>query len=141
MGSHVIVALSGTALIMVAGGFGIGAVYGAIVGDAGQVPRLTAAAIVQVPAIWVLVGVAAALFGLRPRWAVASWAVLAVALVVAMFGTLLDLPGWVLDLSPFQHTPLVPAVGVRAVPLVVLLVLAAGLILAGLVGFRRRDLD
>ena len=126
---------------MAAGGLGIGAVYGIIIGDVGQVPRLTAASLAQIPAIWVLVGVAAALFGLLPRFAVAAWALLGVALVVAMFGTLLDLPSWMLDLSPFQHSPQAPATGVSALPLVVLLALAGGLTTLGFVGFRRRDLD
>jgi len=140
MASHVLVGLIGSAAIMVAGGLGLGLIYGIIIGDAGQVPRLMAAAVAQLPAIWVLVGVAAALYGLVPRMAVAAWAVLGVALVVAMFGALLDLPGWLLDLSPFQHTPAVPATAVTALPLVVLLALAGGLTAAGLAGFRRRDI-
>jgi ABC-2 type transport system permease protein len=140
MASHVAIGLGGSALIMVAGGFGLGAVYGAIIGDADQVPRLMAASLAQIPAIWVLVGVASALFGLVPRIAVAAWAVLAGGLVVGMFGTLLDLPGWVRDVSPFQHTPAVPAAGFTVLPLVVLLGIGGGLTALGFAGLRRRDI-
>ncbi len=139
MGSHLVVVLGGSALILVSGGFATGAIYGIVIGDPGQVPRLTAAAVAYVPATWVLVGVASALFGAAPRFVAAAWALLAGALVIAMFGTLLDLPGWVVDLSPFQHTPQVPATGARVLPLMILLVVSGGLMLAGMITFRRRD--
>jgi ABC-2 type transport system permease protein len=139
MWSHLAVALGGSALIMVAGGLGTGATYALVIGDAGQIPRLIGAALVQVPAVWVLVGVACALFGLVPRWAIAAWAVLALALVVAMFGTLLDLPSAVMDLSPFQHIPQAPAHDPTALPLVVLLAVGAGLTAIGIAAFHRRD--
>jgi ABC-2 type transport system permease protein len=140
MGSHLAVALGGSALIMVAGGLGTGATYAAVIGDVAQVPRLVGAALVQVPAVWVLVGVACALVGLLPRWAVAAWGLLAFALVVAMFGTLLDLPSAVTDLSPFQHSPQSPAQDPAALPMVLLLAVGAGLTAAGIAGFRRRDI-
>jgi ABC-2 type transport system permease protein len=56
------------------------------------------------------------------------------------FGQLLDLPGWIQDLSPFQHVPSYPASDLHALPLAVLVAIAAGLAALGLVGFRRRDL-
>jgi ABC-2 type transport system permease protein len=139
VGSHQAVARGGSARFMVAGGLGTGAIYGAVIGDASQVPRMVGAALVQVPAVWVLVGVACALFGVVPRWAVAAWALLAFALVVAMFGTLLDLPSAVTDLSPFQHSPQSPARAPTALPIVALLVVGAALTAVGLLGFRRRD--
>ncbi|HEY6531569.1 MAG TPA: hypothetical protein VIY72_04660 [Acidimicrobiales bacterium] len=140
MSSHLAVALGGSALIMMAGGFGTGATYAFVTGDAGQIPRLIGAALVHVPAIWVVVGIACALFGAAPRWAVLAWVGVAVGLVVAMFGALLDLPGLVMDLSPFQHTPQVPAQDLTALPLIVLLAVGASLVAVGLAGFRRRDI-
>jgi ABC-2 type transport system permease protein len=138
--SHLAVALGGSALVMAAGGFGVGATYGLVIGDWTQAPRLVAAAIVQVPAVWVLVGVAAALYGLVPRAAVLAWALLAWAFVVAMFGALLDLPQWLQDLSPLEHSPAAPARATGVVPLAALLVVAAGFSVVGVAGLRRRDL-
>jgi ABC-2 type transport system permease protein len=140
LGAHLVVAFVGSALIMVAGGVGTGATYGLVIDDWGQVPRLVGAALVQVPAVWVLVGAACALYGLLPRLALVAWAVLAWGFLVAMFGELIDLPQWLRDLSPLQHSPQAPARATEALPLVVLVVVAAGLTVAGLVGFRRRDL-
>ena len=74
------------------------------------------AALVYVPAVWLLVAVAVALFGLVPRSTAGGWVVLSGCFTIAMFGALLDLPTWVLDLSPFEHTPGSPADAVRVLP-------------------------
>ena len=140
MRSHLAAALAGSAVSLAVGGLGLGATYAATGGGWRQVPRLTAAALVYAPAVWVLVAVAAALFGLAPRWTAGAWVALAVCFVIAMFGPLLDLPAWLVGLSPFQRTPAVPADPLRAAPPVALAALAAGLVAAGLAGFRARDL-
>lgn len=139
-GSHLVVALAGSGLTMVAGGLGLGASYAVIGGGAGQVPRLLAAALVYLPAVWVLAGLAMILFGLAPRFTAGAWLALVACLVVAMFAALLDLPVWVTDVSPFQHTPALPADPLRVLPLGLLAATAAGLLLAGLGAFRARDL-
>ncbi len=74
-----------------------------------------------------LVGIVLALFGLSPRWVGLAWGVWAFWMVLAMFGSLLDPPALVLDLSPFEHTPLVPAQAVTFLPLVAILLVAAAL--------------
>jgi ABC-2 type transport system permease protein len=140
LASYLFVALGASALVMAAGGFGVGAAYGLVVGDWTELPRLVGAALVQLPAVWVLVGATAALYGLVPRAALLAWVLLAWAFVVAMFGALLDLPQWLQDLSPIEHSPAAPARSVTVAPLVVLVVVAAGLCVAGATGLRRRDL-
>jgi ABC-2 type transport system permease protein len=137
--SYVVTAFVGSALVMVAGALGLGAAYGVVIGDLGQAPRLMAASLLYVPAIWLIASVAIALFGLVPRAAQAAWAGIALAFVIAMFGTLLDLPQWALDLSPFQHVPQAPAAAVSALPIVVLSLLAVAVTGAGFLGFARRD--
>jgi ABC-2 type transport system permease protein len=89
--------------------------------------------------VWVLVGVAVALFGLAPRAAAAAWGVLAACYLAAFLGPLLGLPGWVMDLSPYSHVPLLPAAAFDAVPLVALTAVAGALVAVGLAGFRRRN--
>lgn len=140
MASWVGLAAAGSAMALAAGGLGTGVAYGVAVHDLGQVPRLVGVSLAYAPAVWVLVGLAAALFGLAPRATVAVWAALAGCVFVGVLGSLLDLPSWVADLSPFQHVPQVPAAGFDAVPLVVLTLVALALAGVGLVAFRRRDL-
>ena len=82
-----------------------------------------------------------ALFGWLPRFTALAWAALLVALLLGQLGQLLQLPQWLMDVSPYTHIPLVPTQDVRWTPLIVLTLIAFGLIAAGIVGFRRRDVN
>ncbi len=138
--SHLAVSAAGTVVVVAAGGLGAGLSFAVVSNDAGQVARMVGASLVTVPAVLVLVGVAAALFGLVPRIAVVAWAALAAAVLVDLFGGLLQLPDWSRAISPLHHVPALPAAPLRLLPLVVLLVIATGAVGAGLVAFRERDL-
>ena len=93
----------------------------------------------HVPAVWVVTGVTITLYGLVPRLSSLAWGVLGVCLVFGQLGQILQLPQWMLDLSPFSHIPVVPAEDFTAVPLIVLAAIALGFVVAGLTGFGRRD--
>ena len=83
-----------------------GATYGAIVGDvAGQARKVVGAALIQVPAVWVVVGVAMALFGLLPRLTSVSWGVLVVSLLLGQLGQILQFPQWSLEPVTVQSHP------------------------------------
>ncbi len=141
-GSHLVFAILGPTVAMAAAGLSTGLVYGASVGDIGrEVPRVLAGAFVQLPAVWVLAGLTVALFGLRPRLATAvGWAAFGACLFLGQLGAILQLSQAALDLSPFTHIPRVPGGDVSALPLVLLLAIAAGLVAVGLAAFRRRDI-
>ena len=63
--SHLVFALLGTALLLAAAGAAGGLAYGAQVHDVGgQFGRVLGAALVQLPATWVLAGLGVALIGL-----------------------------------------------------------------------------
>jgi ABC-2 type transport system permease protein len=141
MGSHLAVALVGSAAILALAGLGLGSTAAAVLSDGSVLPRVLAAAVAYAPAVWVTVGLGAALFGLVPRLSALVWLVIVYAGLVGMFAGLLDLPEWTLELSPFGHVPMLPAEDVRWTPLVVLTLVAAVLVAAGLAGFRRRDLE
>ncbi|MBA8989166.1 ABC-2 type transport system permease protein [Curtobacterium pusillum] len=69
-----------------------------------------AAGLAQLPAALVLVAFAAVLGVVLPRaagWLV--WVALGLALVLGQFGGLLRVPDWARQISPFTHTPGVPA--------------------------------
>ena len=137
--SHVAIAFGGSALALVAGGAGLGLLAAVTASDVGLFPRVLAASLAYVPAVWVVASIALLLFGVLPRWTALAWVPLVVGVVVGMLGTLLELPRAVLDLSPFEHTPAVPAASWSAVPIVALLVVAAVILAAGLAAFRHRD--
>ena len=141
-GSHLLVAAGGAAVVLAAGGLLAGLAHGLRSGDlAGELPRVLGGAMVQLPAVWVMAAIGAALFGLAPRLVVgATWAVLAVVLSITMFGEPLQLSRWLIDASPFAHLPKLPAAELTLTPVLWLLAVAGLLAAAGLAGFRRRDL-
>jgi ABC-2 type transport system permease protein len=139
-GAYVAVAMSGSLLVLGANGLGAGLADAINSHDASALPRLLLAAVVPAPAVWVVVGATVALFGFVPRAVAAGWGVLGACVLVSVLGPLLGLPDWVLDLSPFQHLPQLPAAEFAAGPLLVLSAVAAVLTAAGLAAFRRRDL-
>ncbi len=138
--SHLVVAVVGSVVVVLSAGLGAGLSFAVVSGDPSQVVRMVGAALTTVPAILVLVGVAGALFGFLPRMALLAWTTVAAAVVVDVFGGLLNLPVWARQVSPFQHLPGLPAEPLRLLPLVVLAGLAAVLLTSGLFGFRERDL-
>jgi ABC-2 type transport system permease protein len=97
------------------------------------------AELAYLPAVWVLVGLAVLLYGFVPKAAAVAWAAYALMLLAGLLGDLLNLPGWVVQVSPFTHVPDLPAGDFHLLPLVVLTVVAVALTVAGLAGFRRRD--
>jgi ABC-2 type transport system permease protein len=138
--SHLIYGLIGPVVILALAGLLGGLTYGVISGDvAGQVPRVLGAAMVQLPAVWILTGVAMALYGLAPGVVALSWGALIACLVVTWLGQILQFPQWALNLSPFTHVPTFPAQDIDVLPMVAMLAVAVVLVGAGLIGFRRRD--
>jgi ABC-2 type transport system permease protein len=137
--SHLLIALAGSAILLLAAGLGLGATYGIIIDDLGQIPRLTGAALAYTPALWVLVALAFLVFGFAPRAISVVWAVFGLFVVIGFLGELLQLPSWLMDVSPFQHVPAMPAESFRSTPLVALTVVAAAVVLAGMAAFGRRD--
>jgi len=138
--SHLAVACVGSVILLAVAGLATGLSYGLAGGDMQSVPRLLEAALVYAPAMWIMVGLAIALDGLVPRWVGVSWALLVACLVVGFLGAVLDLPGWLQDLSPFQQVPRLPAASLTLLPLVAMSAIAAGLTLLGLLSLRRRDI-
>ena len=136
---YVAVAALGTVVILAASGLGAGIADAANTGDLARLPVLIGSSVAIAPAVWVLIGVAVALFGLAPRATPAAWATLAACYLAAFLGPLLGLPDWVMDLSPFTHVPLLPAASFDAEPLLALTGVAAGFVAVGMVGFRRRN--
>ncbi len=138
--SHLAIAFGGSVLVIAAAGLGAGIPYAAEFHDASKIPQLLCAALVYLPAMWLLAGVTSALHGLAPRATGAAWTILAVCFVIGLLGEVLKLPHWVVQLSPFERTPQLPAAHLTITPVAVITALAAALTFAGITGLRRRDI-
>jgi ABC-2 type transport system permease protein len=132
-----VVALGGAAwLLLVTGSaMALGSV-GADVSAGG----VLAAALVQIPAVWVVTGLALVAAAVRSTWAIAGWVLVVAFFLVGPLAELLRLPGWVAGLSPYSHVPKVPAETFRLGPEVGLVALALLLVATAWWRYRERDI-
>ncbi|MQA25166.1 MAG: ABC transporter permease [Micromonosporaceae bacterium] len=139
--THVVIALAGGAVMLLATGAGLGLGAALTSGEAHYVADVLGAMLAYAPALWLTAGLAVTVFGVAPRVIGLAWALLVYAIFVVYLGGLLDLPGWMLDVSPYTHVPRMPAEEFTATPLVILTAIAAALVTTGLLAFRRRDIE
>ncbi len=139
---HVAITVGGTLVMLVFASVGLGLGYAWStddLGDLGTIFGYVPAALPYVVPVLLLSGIARLLHGVAPRLASLAWLGLVVALVAMIFGPLLDLPDWFVDLSPFSHLALMPAEDFRWQPVAVLGAIAFGLSALGQLAFARRD--
>jgi ABC-2 type transport system permease protein len=88
-----------------------------------------------------VIGLAATLFGALPRLLAIPWLVLIYGSFVGLFGDMVQLPGWMFNLSPYEHVPDLPGGSVEPLSIAILALLALLLIVVGQWTFRYRDLE
>jgi ABC-2 type transport system permease protein len=137
-GSFTIIAIFESLILMFLSGIGL---YATSQGT-GILPLETilGASFVYVPAILVFAGLSALLVGLLPKLTSIVWALFGYSFLMLYFGRLFDVPEWATRISPFGNTPGIPVQEFNAIPLVLLLIIAAALTAAGyFAGYKRRD--
>ncbi|GMA23158.1 hypothetical protein GCM10025864_09170 [Luteimicrobium album] len=146
LGVAVLVSVVGVVVILAAAGVLMGLGHGITGGSWGSAfADAVGGAAVQVPAALVVGGLVVACYAWWPRYVAAGWGVITAILLLEVVGDALNLPQWVLDLSPFTHTPRVPLDDAEPLPLVVLTLVAAAFYalayarFAGVARVRRRD--
>jgi len=139
VGATVVVAALGALLLSLLMGLGLAIGYGLGMGEWDRLGNQVAGQLSFLPAVLVTAAVAVAIAGLLPRWSLLAWAGVAFVFLQVMLGETLRLPGWIDGISPFTHLPRLPVETFHPAPAVIEVVLAAGLVLLGLWGYRRRD--
>ncbi|WP_238476233.1 ABC transporter permease [Agromyces mariniharenae] len=75
------------------------------------IPNVLEAALAQLPACLVFLGLTLLVFAFLPRATIpAGWTVVGVAAILGVWGPILQAPDWLVNLSPFHHSP-VPSGG------------------------------
>ena len=134
------VALVGTVALSLVQGFAFAVASAASTGSSERIAATVGASVAYLPAIWVIVAVAVALFSLEPRLTSLAWVLIVALVLVTEIGTMLTWPDLVMNLSPFTHVPKLPAAQMSWSPLVVLTAIAAALTAAAIARYRQRDL-
>ncbi len=135
-----VIALGGSAWLLAVTGMATVLGMGRDAAGASGPLGIVAAALVQVPAVWVLAAAALLLYAVGPGWVRLGWGLVVAALVVGEFGDLLHLPDALVELSPYRHVPSMPAEPFDGVQVVALTVVAAALALVAWWRFRERDI-
>ena len=139
LGAHVVVLTTGLVLIAATGGLGLGIADALSTGDSSQVIDLVGATFAYLPAAALLLAIALALYGLRPRWLWAGWLPLVFVTIVAVLGDTLQLPDWVINLSPLIWVGRVPLEDASGFALAATAVSVALVGTGALGAFRSRD--
>ncbi len=140
--SNLVFAVLGPALVMIIFSMTLGLSYASGSGNIfHDLPRIVAASMIYLPAVWILTGITMLLFGLIPRLTALSWAALGLFVVIGLIGQFFNLSQWILNLSPFTYVPNIFTTEVVGTSLGWLLILAVILMIIGLLGFRRRDIN
>lgn len=138
--SHLVVAVGGAVLVIVAGGLGMGFGFAMVTGDWSAIMRLFGATVPYVVSALVVGSITWCAYAVRSVWGAVGWVILGFSFIVMMFGATLQLPGWLMNVSPFKHLALLPAESFRLAPVLVLLAIAVAFGAAGMESLRRRDL-
>jgi ABC-2 type transport system permease protein len=134
---------SAVAIVVIALGAGVAAWLGTtLVGSPITLTDGLLAGVNIIPLALLTLGVGIGVFGLAPRLtAPVTYGLVIVTYLLDFVGGLLDLPEWMLDLSPFRYLTAVPAADMNVAAALVML--AIGIVGAGtgMLAFHRRDLQ
>ncbi|MFC0418513.1 ABC transporter permease [Cytobacillus solani] len=141
MGSYFVISIvSGFAMLSLAA-IGLGAVGNSVMEEGIAFGRLYSAAMVYLPAMWIMIGLAALLIGVAPKLSGIVWAYLTYSFFVVYLGGLLQLPEWMSTLSPYNHIPKLPVEEIDYMKLFILTIVAIVIIAVGFIQYKNRDIQ
>jgi ABC-2 type transport system permease protein len=135
--SHAVIAFVGSTVLMAAIGMTMSAAH---TSNSSGFWREASSSFAQLPAVWVMIGLALVAVAWLPRFDWLGWGLLALVVFVGELGPLMNLPEWMQKISPFSDTPKIPVEAMAWTPEVVLTLIAAALVVAAVVGYRRRGM-
>ncbi len=141
LGGHTVLAAAGGLLLLVTSGLAMWLGLFLTGVDEVSVTDALGSVFNTLPVVVLVGGLAVLTFGLLPRLTVViPVTVTLVGYLLTFLGPALKWPSWVVDLSPWTHLALVPAVDWAATSGVIMLLLGVVMGLLGLLLFRRRDI-
>lgn len=138
--SQVVVAVVGIVIMSTAAGLLTGLAALIVTGDSSHVWTVTATQLSYIFPVIAMVGLAALFVGLAPQLSWLTWLLLGYSTIIGFFSTLLNVPRWVLLISPFEHIGIVSLEPFGLLALFILFVIAAVALGLGVFGMQRRDI-
>lgn len=140
MASSLILSIVTSFVMLSLTGIGLWSAGTAVMDDGIAFGKIYSAAMVYLPALWVMIGITVLLIGLVPRFSGFIWAYLLYSFIVVYLGGLLKFPDWMAKLSPYGHIPQLPVEDMDYIKASVLIIIAAALAVLGFIGYNKRDI-
>ncbi|QKG85024.1 ABC transporter permease [Kroppenstedtia pulmonis] len=141
MGSSLLTAIVTAFVMLSLGTIGLWSTGTAVMDDGILFGTLYPAAIVHLPAMWLMIGIAVLLIGMAPKITGFIWVYLAYSFIAIYLGRLLQFPEWMDHLSPFGYIPQLPVEEMNYMRVSALMIIALVIMMIGFVGYRRRDIQ
>ncbi len=138
LGAQVVVVTAGLVALVLLSAVVFAATTALSTGDSGYLGTLLQSGAAYLPAELVIAAVAVLLYGLVPHAFALAWAAFGAVTFIGLLGSGLNLPDWVVNLSPLTHVGKPPLDAIDSTALAWLGLLAAVLASVAFAGFRRR---
>jgi len=141
MGSFLLISLMASLVMQLLAVTGMWSAGAAVMENPVPFDTIFNAAMVYLPALWVMTALAALLIGFLPGGAGLTWLYLGYSFFVVYLGELMQLPAWMARLSPFGNVPRLPVEDMDFTKLAILTIIALILISVGFIGYQKRDMQ
>ncbi|MDM5210679.1 ABC transporter permease [Peribacillus sp. NJ4] len=141
MGSYFIISVIGGFFMITLAAIGLWAVGNSVMNEGIAFGTLYRAAMVYLPAMWIMIGIAVLFIGIAPRLSVLTWLYLTYSILVVYLGGMLQFPEWMGKLTPFGHIPKLPIEDMDFMKVSILTIIAIILLAVGFIGYNKRDIQ
>ncbi len=140
LGVYVLVAVIVSVVMQLLVALGLWSAMIAVMEDAISFKTIFSAALVYLPALWIVVSLAVLLLGTAPKAVGLVWFYVTYCFIVVYLGGLLDFPQWAKNLSVFELIPQIPLDDLTFKPLIMLTLGSLVVSFVGFLGYNRRDI-
>lgn len=95
----------------------------------------------SLPVVVLFISILVGLIGIAPKFRSLIWILLGGSFMISYFGSLMDMPKWLLKISPYYWNKRVPVESINTNAALWMLVIAVILIVVGFIGYNKRDLE
>lgn len=140
IGSYAILAVISTCIMQLSIGLGLYVSSSISLESSISFSDTLASAMVYLPSLWFLVGIALLLVGLYPKATGFVWAYIVFDFLVLYLADLLSLPQWIVSLSVFHHIPQLSIESMNWMSVIGISLGSILLTIIGYIGYYKRDM-
>lgn len=141
LGSSLAISMIVSLVMLSLSAFGLWAAGTSVVDGGLDIKVVFQAALIYLPAVWVMIGVAMLLIGISPKVTSWIWLYLIYSFIVVYLGNLIQFPEWMSKLSPYGYIPQFPIEDIEWFTIIILAGVSFVLMIFGFFGYKQRDME